>query len=133
MTAATLVLLLRELGVLTFRMPQNARLVPQRVVDAGPKLGALQFGFEMGTGSRTYVTSSLPYLLVLALALAASPIEAVVAGAGFGLGRALMSSSRTWSRPVEVWDEVLLGQERALRLWTFALGGLAAAAIALMS
>jgi len=52
--------LLREAGVLTFAVPQNARLVPEDVQHLR-EWGALQFGFEMGTGMRTYSPSALPW------------------------------------------------------------------------
>ncbi|MGO4957793.1 hypothetical protein ACTQ49_11105 [Luteococcus sp. Sow4_B9] len=85
------VMALRELGVVSFPMPQNARLVPESVFRHGPVLGPFEFGYEMGTGVRTYVTSSLPYLLVPMIALFSTPLTAVLAGVGFGLGRSLMT------------------------------------------
>lgn len=85
------VMSLRELGVVSFPMPQNARLVPESVFRHGPVLGPFEFGYEMGTGVRTYVTSSLPYLLVPMVALFSTPATAVAAGVGFGLGRSLMT------------------------------------------
>lgn len=127
--AASLVLLLHELGVIRVWLPQNARLVPQSVVDAGPRIGALQFGFEMGTGSRTYVTSALPYLCVLVLLIVTGPAESVVSGMSFGVGRALMTTSRDWSRDVHVWDGLLLLHDRSLRIVCFLLGVIATASI----
>lgn len=123
--ASVVALFLREVGIVHFKLPQNARLVPQKVVDAGPRAGALQFGFEMGTGIRTYVTSSLPYLLVLMVFLSASAMETLLAGIGFGAGRALMSTTRSWSRSVNKWDLELAREEQLLRIWTYVLGALA--------
>jgi hypothetical protein len=48
----------------------------------------MQFGFEMGTGARTYVPTSAPYILALAIFLLGPAIgTAIVAGIGFGIGR----------------------------------------------
>lgn len=86
-----LVLAAREVGVFRFALPQNARLVPESVFRHGRFFGPFQFGLEMGTGVRTYVTSGLPYALVAAVALLATPAWALAAGVGFGLGRTLMT------------------------------------------
>jgi hypothetical protein len=86
------VLLLREIGVFTFPIPQNARLVPQFVTRV-PFWGALQFGAEMGTGMRTYSPTGLPHIVAVAVLLLASWPHAVLAGVGFALGRAVMLAS----------------------------------------
>ena len=83
------ILLLREIGVVTFPIPQNARLVPQFVTRV-PFWGALQFGAEMGTGMRTYSPTGLPHIVAVAVLLLASWPEAALAGAGFAVGRAVM-------------------------------------------
>ncbi len=83
------ILLLREIGVFRFPIPQNARLVPQFVTRV-PFWGALQFGAEMGTGMRTYSPTGLPHIVAVAVLLLASWPEAVLAGGGFALGRAVM-------------------------------------------
>lgn len=83
------ILLLREIGVFAFPIPQNARLVPQFVTRV-PFWGALQFGAEMGTGMRTYSPTGLPHIVAVAVLLLASWPEAALAGAGFALGRAVM-------------------------------------------
>ncbi|WP_242886561.1 hypothetical protein [Actinomadura litoris] len=83
----------RELGVLPLPLPQNARQIPQEVLRAHRWRGVLQFGFELGTGVRTYVPSSAPYILTLALLLARAPLPAaVLTGAAFGAGRALSAA-----------------------------------------
>ncbi|PZG20873.1 hypothetical protein C1I95_08540 [Micromonospora craterilacus] len=83
------VLIVREFGVFKFPIPQNARLVPQFVTRI-PFWGAVQFGAEMGTGMRTYSPTGLPHIVVAAIVLWASWGEAIAAGTGFALGRALM-------------------------------------------
>ncbi|MBT2211156.1 hypothetical protein [Actinomadura sp. NEAU-AAG7] len=83
----------RELGVLSLPLPQNARQIPQEVLRVHLWRGVLQFGFELGTGVRTYVPSSAPYVLALALLLARAPLTAaVLTGAAFGAGRALSAA-----------------------------------------
>ncbi|AEB42172.1 hypothetical protein [Micromonospora maris] len=90
---AALVVTLRELGVLRFPLPENKRLVPESVFRLGRFAGPFQFGLEMGTGVRTYLPSGLAYLTAVVLLLFATPLTAVAAGVGFGLGRSLMTTS----------------------------------------
>lgn len=110
------VVLLNEVGVITLRLPQNARQVPEVIRDDGPRFGALQFGFEMGTGLRTFMTSGLPHVLLAGVLLTASLLEAAVAGLAFGAGRALMTLARH-AHPSDVdWDAALASTEKVLRL-----------------
>ncbi|WP_206061151.1 hypothetical protein [Nonomuraea basaltis] len=85
------VLVARHLGWVSFPMPENRRLVPETVFRLGRFVAPLQFGIEMGTGARTYVTSNLPYMLALMVALVADLGGGLLAGVGFGIGRALMT------------------------------------------
>jgi hypothetical protein len=113
---------LRDAEVVRFPLPQNARQVPQTVLTGDVARGSLRFGFEMGTGVRTYVSSTVPYVLVVALLLTAPElVTAVAAGAGFGLGRALTPTARRASRDGETWDAVLHTSLRAIKI----VGGLA--------
>lgn len=91
--AALGAVLLKEAGVLRITLPENRRLVPESVFRLGRHLGPLQFGIEMGTGARTYLPSGLPYAGAVAVLLLASAPGALCAGAGFGLGRALMTTA----------------------------------------
>ena len=106
--------LLRELGLVRFPVPQNARLVPEDVQHLR-RWGALQFGFEMGTGMRTYSPSALPHL-VLAAVLLVVPLPAALALAvGFALGRLAMPLlSNAWSDDGS-WTAVWAGAERVVR------------------
>lgn len=87
---AAIALLARELGLLRFPLPQNARQVPQFVTRV-PFWGSLQFGAEMGTGMRTYSPTGLPHLVATAVFLLASLPHALIAGVGFAVGRTLMT------------------------------------------
>lgn len=103
-----------ELGVWSLRLPQAARQVPQWITGEGGA-GALQFGLEMGTGFRTFSTSNLPHLALVALLLHPEPAAGLSAGVGFALGRALMTMSRTSSRDPDGWDEDMAASERRIR------------------
>lgn len=97
------------------RLPQNRRLVPQTILAADGVTGPLQFGFEMGTGLRTYAPSALP-LAVVVLALLWSPTaaEGLAVGIGFGLGRSLVLPARR--RDPDEWDRRLSEAKRAITL-----------------
>ncbi|MFG1673137.1 hypothetical protein [Micromonospora sp. NPDC049282] len=101
---ALVVTLLCETRLVPFRLPQNARQVPSAIMVRSEGSGALQFGFEMGTGLRTFVPTQLPYLLV-ALAILVSPWWAApLLGASFGLGRTFMVRSAVRSGNASRWD-----------------------------
>lgn len=119
----------REFGVVQFRLPQNARLVPATVFRHGPFWGPFEFGLEMGTGVRTYVTSGLPYVLVPAIAFFAGWPAALVAGVGFGLGRMLMTAANLRFSDDGEWDLVFGRHQRVISsmlLSAFALALVAA-------
>jgi hypothetical protein len=88
--AVAVPVLAAEAGALRLSVPQNARQVPQYVTRV-PFWGALQFGAELGTGTRTYSPTGLPHVVAVAVLLLASWPEALAAGAGFAAGRALMT------------------------------------------
>ncbi|GAA2841672.1 hypothetical protein [Crossiella cryophila] len=113
-TGWLITLVLREFGLLRFPLPQNARLVPETVFRHGPVFGPLQFGLEMGTGMRTYVTSGLPYAALVLLALFASPLTAVLTGLAFGAGRAVMTFGVRRHGPPGAWDAAWLRHSRSL-------------------
>jgi hypothetical protein len=94
---AALAVLARECGLVRFPVPENARLVPERVQHLR-QWGALQFGFEMGTGMRTYSPSALPHLALLAVVLVVPFGPAFAVAAGFAAGRLAMPLlSNAWS------------------------------------
>lgn len=109
--AVALLAALRDAGRLTLRLPQNARQIPQDVLRRHLARGALQFGFELGTGVRTYVSASAPYAMVVAVLLSGgSYAPALAAGLGFGAGRALTPTLRRLSGNGERWDDLLAGR-----------------------
>lgn len=83
----------RELGLIRVPLPQNARQIPQEVLRIRLRRGAMRFGFELGTGVRTYVSASSPYVLALGLLLShQGPAASLLVGAAFGAGRALSAA-----------------------------------------
>lgn len=97
LAVAALAVLGRECGLWRFTVPENARLVPEDVQHRA-QWGALQFGFEMGTGMRTYSPSALPHLVLAAVVLVVPLPVAPLVAAGFALGRfAMPVMSNAWS------------------------------------
>lgn len=110
---------LRDAGVVRFPLPQNARQVPREVMNRDLSRGSLRFGFELGTGVRTYLSATVPYVVAAALLLSTPELlVAALTGAGFGLGRALTPLTRHASRAGDSWDTAL-----AARLPAITIGG----------
>ncbi|WP_262009767.1 hypothetical protein [Streptomyces sp. FIT100] len=106
--AAALLAVVRDAGRLTLRLPQNARQIPQDVLRRHLMRGAVQFGFELGTGVRTYLSATAPYAMAVAVLLSGgSYLPALAAGLGFGAGRALTPALRRLSGNGERWDALL--------------------------
>jgi hypothetical protein len=106
----------QEVGFLRLKLPANKRQVPQEVFTNGPYRAAVRFGFELGTGVRTYLPSSVPYLLATAVILLQPHfLHALVAGLSFGLGRASMALLRTASPDPDGWDTVLRHRLRLIQ------------------
>lgn len=111
---AAVAVLGREAGWWHFPVPENRRLVPERVQHLR-EWGAGQFGFEMGTGMRTYSPSALPHLCLAAVLLVLPFGGAFAAAAGFALGRLAMPVlSNAWSDD-GAWTEVWSRAERLVR------------------
>lgn len=128
--AAALLAALRDAGKLSLRLPQNARQIPQDVLRRHLARGALQFGFELGTGVRTYVSASAPYAMAVAVLLSGgSWAPALAAGLGFGAGRALTPSLRRLSGDGERWDDLLARRLSGMTVVCSALIGAAACAV----
>ena len=100
--AVLLLSVTQALGLHDVRLPHRAQIVPQeQVLGQASETGALQFGFEMGTGMRTHMPSNLPYV-ALGCALILGPWWAgLVAGVCFALARLTMAAGR-WMN--DDWD-----------------------------
>lgn len=72
------------------RLPEARRQIPAEVFGGNLVRAAYRFGFELGTGVRTFVTSPAPYVLLLVVLLARPTLLGAIAiGFGFGIGRAM--------------------------------------------
>lgn len=97
------------------RLPQNRRLVPPTIMAADADAGPLQFGFEMGTGLRTFAPSALPLAtVVVALLWAPGGLEWLALTLGFGLGRSLAIPARRVEP--ERWDRRMAAAKKPMRL-----------------
>ena len=105
-----------ECGLHRVLLPHRRAQVPSTVIAAGGDAGALQFGFEMGSGVRTHLPSNLPYLPLMAVLLVSTWPAALATGLGFGLGRAAMALGRHYSRDGSWWDDQWQRHERPLRI-----------------
>ncbi|MGH3873441.1 MAG: hypothetical protein ACRDSR_18350 [Pseudonocardiaceae bacterium] len=114
--AVALFVLAGEGGLHRVSLPHRRAQVPSAVIGAGSDAGALQFGFEMGSGVRTHMPSNLPYLPLIAVLLVGSWPAALLAGLGFGLGRAAMALGRQHSRDTAWWDGQWQRYGRRLRI-----------------
>lgn len=121
-----------ECGLHHIALPHRQAQVPSAVIGAGGDAGALQFGFEMGCGLRTHMPSNLPYLPLVAVLLLGSWPAALLAGFGFGLGRAAMALGRHHSRDATWWDRQWNRHGRRLQI-TLALAAVLLAAGILLS
>ncbi len=79
-----------DTGVKGFRVPVHHRQVNERWLDQfRPWAYAAGFGWQIGTGLATYITTAAVYLLIVLGALGGSPAWALALGLGFGLVRGL--------------------------------------------
>lgn len=111
--------------------PRTSECTSTTSVGAGagtsePLQGALQFGYEMGTGMRTHMPSNLPYVAVVAGLLLPPWWGALLAGVGFAAGRIVMSVGR-WSD--QRWEGAWQASERAILIGLNLVGGMVFAII----
>lgn len=101
-------LALRQLGVLCVELPQRAWQIPQTVFRDDPVRAAFRFALELGTGVRTYITTSAPYAIAVVLVLTpATTVGATIAAGalsalGYGAGRALIIALQPFTKQTAV-------------------------------
>ncbi len=79
------------------------------------RAGPFQFGFEMGTGVRTFVPSSAPYVVLAALVLLGPGLAATLAAAaGFGAARAAVPYLRLLAADREGWERAVAASSAAV-------------------
>jgi hypothetical protein len=89
-SAGALVAAASDARVAGFALPTHRRQVNERWLDQyRPWVYGGGFGWQIGTGFATYITTAAVYLLVVVLAVGGNPMLAVVGGALFGLTRGL--------------------------------------------
>ncbi|GGJ95416.1 hypothetical protein GCM10010123_26520 [Pilimelia anulata] len=115
--------------VLPWRLPQNGRQVPSSIIVETDGSGALRFGFEMGTGLRTFMPSHVPYVALGVALLVAPWWLAPAVGAAFGAGRTVMVRASVGSGDPSAWDAAYQRYRPLLHAlgWGAALACLAAA------
>jgi hypothetical protein len=87
---AALVAVVSDTGLAGVRLPVHHRQVNERWLDAyRPWVYGAGFGFQIGTGVATYITTSTVYLLVVLGALTCRPAVALALCGLFGLVRGL--------------------------------------------
>ena len=114
---AVLVTAVSDTGLAGVRLPVHYRQVNERWLDAyRPWVYGTGFGFQIGCGLATYVTTAAVYLMVVLAALTAGPATALVVGVAFGLLRGL---AVTLTRHVTTPTALLVFHQRfaALRPW----------------
>jgi len=87
---ATLVVAVSDSGRAGVRLPVHHRQVNERWLDAyRPWVYGAGFGFQIGCGLATYITTAAVYLVVVLAASTADPVAALAVCAAFGLVRGL--------------------------------------------
>jgi hypothetical protein len=87
---ATLVALASDSGIGGFRLPFHRRQVNERWLDQyRPWVYGAGFGWQIGTGLCTYITTAAVYLMIVLAALTAEPSVALVLGLAFGFLRGI--------------------------------------------
>ncbi len=130
---ATLIALCSDTGIAGVRLPVHHRQVNERWLDAyRPWVYGAGFGWQIGAGLVTYITTAAVYLVVVLSAFAGSPAAALAVGGAFGLVRGLaVTLTRGVSSPtalLEFHRRFMLAAPRADRVVRVTM---AAAALAL--
>jgi len=87
---AALVCAASDCALFGHRLPFHRRQVNERWLDGyRPWVYGAGFGWQIGTGLATYITSAAVYLVVVTGALTASPLAGLLVGVWFGLLRGL--------------------------------------------
>lgn len=100
--AAGLLAMASDAGVAGFRLPIHRRQVNERWLDHfRPSVYGIGFGWQIGTGLATYITTAAVYLMIVLGALTGRPAVALTVGIGFGLlrGTAVLLTRRLVDPP----------------------------------
>jgi len=109
------VLVARDVGILHFSLPGVHRQVRRDITRLDSRLASISFGFELGTGVRTQITSSAPYMALVLLILLDPGVVAVVAAfSAFGIARGSVALDRALRRDRDRWDRILRAAGRRI-------------------
>jgi len=111
----TLVVLAAAHGVGGLRLPQTEHQIPASVVALRLPSRAWRFAVTYGTGLFTYLPSASPHVLVVWLVLAAPSHLAILAAAGFGVGRGLDLLTRSCSAQRVAYEDAFQRITQAVR------------------
>ncbi|HVB93210.1 MAG TPA: hypothetical protein VND67_02745 [Acidimicrobiales bacterium] len=102
--AAALVAAGSDAGVFGLRVPIHRRQVNERWLDRyRPWVYGAGFGWQIGSGLTTYITTAAVYLMVVLGALTVNPAVALGVGTGFGILRGLaVLLTRRLTAPTEL-------------------------------
>jgi len=115
------VVLVSDAGLAGVRLPIHCRQVNERWLDAyRPWVYGAGFGFQIGTGVATYITTAAIYLTIAFGTLTGQPVTALVIGGVFGLARGL---AVTLTRRVSTPSALLAFHQRFAALRPRADGG----------
>jgi hypothetical protein len=107
---AALVAVASDAGLAGIRVPVHFRQVNERWLDAyRPWVYGVGFGFQIGCGVATYITTAAVYLMVVLGALSGDPVVALAVGGAFGVVRGL---AVTLTRRVSTASELLAFHRR---------------------
>lgn len=107
-------LVIYDLRASRVQLWQTARQIPQEVFTSDLRWAACRFGFEYGTGLRTFLTSAAPYILACAVIMnGVLPLTGLVLGAAFGVGRSF-SLLQYQVKKKENWQDAVQRQARLL-------------------
>lgn len=111
---------------LPIHLPHVARQVPRTIFTKGIHRASLQFGFEMGLGFLTHLTSAWPYAVLAAVVLLQLQFPvALMIGLGFGLGRAVVPIMGLLASDQRSWGALLSGTHAWLPMTASLSGTLA--------
>jgi hypothetical protein len=121
----------RDLRLVRVVLPAPTRQVPETVFSRGAARSSFQFGFELGTGVRTQIPASAPYVVAAALVFANPGLATtLLVGVAFGIGRSIMPLMRAFAAGTQAWDALLRGRYRILIEVAVVLAVLAIAVVA---
>jgi hypothetical protein len=88
--AAALIAAVSDAGIAGVRLPIHRRQVNERWLDHYRSwVYGVGFGWQIGTGLATYITTAAVYLMIALGALTTDPVTALALGSGFGAARGL--------------------------------------------